>query len=68
MMKKYWEPVPKKYRKLGDSILIFSVGIQPLLTTLPLEDVTKVWLNFFVGFLGLVGKLTTNFFSEPESE
>lgn len=64
--KKYYEPTPKKWRKVGDTILIFCTAIQPMTMTLPLTDAQRVWVNFGIGVTGVVGKIITNFFSTEE--
>lgn len=67
-MKKYWEPTPRHLRKLGDSILIASVGLQGLMTSAPVDGDTKQWLVLGIGALGVVGKIMTNFFSDTSTE
>jgi len=63
VLKKYYEPTPVKFRKIGDIILITCTAIQPLTMTLPLTDAQRVWVNFGIGVAGVIGKIITNFFS-----
>lgn len=61
LTKKYAKPTPAKWRKIGDSILFFSIGLQPMITTLPLTEHQMLWINFGIGALGVIGKTLTNF-------
>jgi hypothetical protein len=72
MMKHYWSPTPKKWRKLGDSLLAVATviaigGIWQWDTLKELFTVTE--LRAMIGAsiaLGVVGKFLTNFFKEDE--
>jgi len=72
MMKHYWSPTPKKWRKLGDSLLavatILAVGgiwqwdtLKDLFTVIELRAIIGTSIA-----LGVVGKFLTNFFKEDE--
>ena len=72
MMKHYWSPTPKKWRKLGDSLLavatVIAVGGIWQWDTLK-ELFTVVELRAMIGAsiaLGVVGKFLTNFFKDDE--
>jgi len=72
MMKQYWSPTPKKWRKLGDSLLavatVIAVGGIWQWDTLK-ELFTVMELRAMIGTsiaLGVVGKFLTNFFKQEE--
>lgn len=73
-MKHYWKPTPKKWRKLGDSLLavatVIAIGgiwqydsLKEIFTPMEL----KVMIVSSIIF-GVVGKFLTNFFKEDNSE
>jgi hypothetical protein len=73
-MKHYWKPTPKKWRKLGDSLLavatVIAIGgiwqydsLKEIFTPIEL----KVMIVSSIIF-GVVGKFLTNFFKEDNSE
>jgi hypothetical protein len=55
----YSKPTPKKWRKLGDSLLAVSTTIS---TYAIVEDMK--WLALSTVVLGAAGKFLSNFFSE----
>ena len=61
LQKRYAAPTPEKFRKLGDSLLLLTVGLQPLVTTLPLTEHQMLWVNFGLSAFGVVAKVLTNF-------
>jgi tRNA-dihydrouridine synthase len=72
MMKNYWKPTPKKWRKFGDSLLavatVIAMGgiwqfdnLKDLFTTTELKGMIIASIA-----LGVVGKFLTNFFKEEE--
>jgi hypothetical protein len=74
MMKNYWKPTPKKWRKLGDSLLavatITAVGgiwqydsLKEIFTPQELKIMIVSSIIF-----GVVGKFLTNFFKEDNKE
>lgn len=73
MTKKYWSPTPKKWRKLGDSLLAVATviavgGIWQWDTLKELFTVSE--LRAMIGLsilLGVVGKFLTNFFNDGDS-
>lgn len=66
LKEKYYCPTPKKFRKIGDTILGFSVGLQPILASLPMTEGVKVWVMVGVSILGLIGKTITNLYTEDD--
>jgi len=73
MMKNYWKPTPKRWRKLGDSLLavatIIAVGglwqfdsLKELFTP---DELKLMIISSIV--LGVIGKFLTNFFKEDET-
>jgi hypothetical protein len=74
MMKNYWKPTPKKWRKLGDALLavatVIAIGgiwqydsLKEIFTTTELKIMIVSSIIF-----GVVGKFLTNFFKEDKSE
>ena len=74
MMKHYWKPTPKKWRRLGDALLavatIIAVGgiwqydsLKEIFTTQEL----KIMIVSSIVF-GVVGKFLTNFFKSDDKE
>jgi len=72
-MKNYWKPTPKRWRKLGDSLLavatIIAVGglwqfdsLKELFTP---DELKLMIISSIV--LGVIGKFLTNFFKEDET-
>jgi hypothetical protein len=60
---KNWNrPTPKKWRSIGDAILILGAGLGGLITALPLSDDLKLWLLPIITFLTPVGKFITKLF------
>ena len=75
MMKNYWSPTPKKWRKIGDSLLAVAtvIAIGGIWQWDSLKDVFSTGeIKFMIVLsilLGVVGKFLTNFFKkEEESE
>lgn len=56
MLKNYWKPTPKKWRKLGDALLIVSTSAIPL----QLSGYNSVAIALFI--IGIAGKFITNLF------
>jgi hypothetical protein len=67
-MKNYYSPTPKKWRKIGDSALIFSMAVAGYVTQLPITDAQKMWAIFVINLVGVFGKIITNFVSEETPE
>jgi hypothetical protein len=70
LMKRYWTPTPKKWRRIGDSLLAVStvLAIGGLWQFDNLKDVfTPIELKVMIVLslvLGVAGKFLTNFFKE----
>lgn len=73
MLENYWKPTPKKWRKLGDSLLaiatVLSIGglwqfdnLKDIFTTHELRAMIIVSIT-----LGVIGKFLTNFFKDEET-
>ena len=63
-MKNYYKPTPRKWRKIGDAILLTTATLSTLMMTAPFNDRTisiTVWL---LSVVGVVGKVLTNFFKD----
>jgi len=67
MTQRYWEPTPKKWRKVGDAILLVSTSLSAMMMGAPVEESTRTWAIFGLNVLGVIGKVVTNFFKD-ESE
>ncbi len=61
-MRNYYKPTPKKWRKLGDSLLAVSTFVSAYAIT---DDVK--WLSLTALGIGVVGKFLTNFFTDETS-
>lgn len=61
-------PTPKRWRNIGDSILILGAGLMGLITALPLSDDLKLWLLPILGFLTPVGKFITKLFGYEDKK
>jgi hypothetical protein len=59
MIKRYYAPTPKKWRKIGDTLLALSLYAQT-------QEAFTVHTKLMTGIAitGLVGKFLTNFFTE----
>ena len=73
-MKHYWKPTPKKWRKIGDSILFGcgTLGASGLFAFTELKETFgEKELKIIIGIvlaLGFIGKFLSNFFKdEPET-
>lgn len=63
-IKNYKEATPKKWRQIGDSLLLFVTLVSGAVMTLPVDDNTKLWINFTITLIGIAGKVLTNFAKE----
>jgi uncharacterized PurR-regulated membrane protein YhhQ (DUF165 family) len=74
MMKNYWAPTPKKWRKIGDAILATGTFVTAgaLLEYDKLKEIftpKEVKAIIAVAFvLGVLGKFITNFFTDKKEE
>ncbi len=73
MLKNYWAPTPKKWKKIGDALLATSTMItvggmlqfENLKEIFTLEQIR--WITIAPMILGVIGKFLTNFFKDPET-
>lgn len=74
MTNRYWRPTPKKWRRIGDSLLavasVLAIGglwqfdsLKEIFT----PDEIRIMIIISV-LLGVIGKFLTNFFKEDDSE
>jgi hypothetical protein len=59
MMKEYFKPTPKLYRKIGDALL----SVSTMVTGLAIYGDYK-WVAITSLIIGVIGKFMSNFFSE----
>lgn len=59
MLKNYYKPTPKKWRKLGDALL----GVSTIITTYAVYENVH-WVAMTALITGVVGKFLTNFFTK----
>jgi uncharacterized PurR-regulated membrane protein YhhQ (DUF165 family) len=73
LMKNYYSPTPKKWRKIGDAILAVGTAVTAggLVAFDQLQEIyTAKELKIIIGIafaLGVIGKFLTNFFKEEDS-
>jgi hypothetical protein len=61
IIKKYGEPVPAKWRKIGDTALLLAIAVEPMVSTIPLQNpALKEWLVWIFSTLLIVFKFWTN--------
>lgn len=60
----YKASTPELFRKIGDSILIAGPILQTAIMELPITENAKIWINFGITILTVIGKIVTNFFVE----
>lgn len=73
-IKNYWRPTPKKWRKVGDSLLAVSTilsigglwGFDNLKEILDPNELKYLITGSI--FAGVIGKFITNFFKDDEEE
>ena len=63
-MQSYYQPTPKKWRKIGDACLLLSVSISGMVPGMPISDTGKIWAMLGCNIFGVAGKVITNFFKE----
>ena len=61
LMKNYWSPTPKKWRKLGDALL----GASTTITGFAIANDSK-YIAYAALICGVLGKVITNLFTETE--
>jgi hypothetical protein len=61
IIKKYGEPVPAKWRKIGDTALLLAIAVEPMVSTIPLNSpALKEWIVWVFSTLLIVFKFWTN--------
>jgi hypothetical protein len=60
LKRKYSDPTPRHWRKIGDFALILMVVIEGYLPQLPLSESQHSWATFAVALLGASIKFWTN--------
>ena len=74
LLSNYWKPTPKKWRKIGDTILAVGtfvtagslIGYDEMKDIFTPKEVKIVIATAFI--LGVVGKFLTNFFKDEETK
>lgn len=64
MIKNYYNPTPKKWRKIGDAILLGTTSLSAMMMGAPLSENAKTWTIFLLNVAGVFGKVITNFAKE----
>ena len=73
MLKNYWAPTPKKWKKIGDALLATStvITVGGMLNFENLKEIFTIaqirWITIAPMILGVIGKFLTNFFKDPET-
>jgi len=62
----YYEPTPKRLKKLGDTILIGTASLSAMMMGAPFTDTQKTWIIFGLNVVGVLGKMITNLFKEED--
>jgi hypothetical protein len=71
---RYWKPTPKKWRRVGDSLLasasVIAIGglwqfdnLKEIFTSTEIKVMIVISIS-----LGVIGKFLTNFFKEDDTE
>lgn len=66
MMNNYYKPTPKKWRKIGDAILLGTASLSAMMMGAPLPEKTITMAIFLLNVAGVAGKVITNLFKEEE--
>lgn len=67
-MVNYYSPTPKKFRKIGDAILIGCASLSALIIGSPLSDNAQKWTIFALSAIGVLGKVISNLAKEDSTE
>ena len=67
-MNNYYQPTPKKWRKIGDAILLGTTLMSTLMMGAPFSDKTISVSIWALSVVGVIGKVITNFFKEEEGQ
>lgn len=68
LLSNYHGPTPKKWKKIGDTIMLFGAGASTGVMGLPLPDNQKLWIVWGLGILTLIGKAVTNLATTDDAE
>lgn len=60
-LKNYYHPTPKRWRQIGDAVLVGSTSLSAMMMGAPFEEHTKTWIIFSLNVLGVAGEVITNF-------
>lgn len=63
----YYHPTPKKWRKIGDAIMLGTASLSAMMMGAPIHEDTKTVVIFVLNVTGVIGKVLTNFFKEDEN-
>ncbi len=63
VIKNYYAPTPKKWRKAGDALLAVALYAQTQQAFTGYSNITEI-----ITVIGLVGKFLTNFFAEEDKK
>jgi len=55
---------PKKWRNIGDALLILSSGMCAVISASPFSPEIKLWIITIFGVLAPIGKFITKLFSD----
>lgn len=67
MIKNYYSPTPKKWRKIGDTILLGTASLSAMMMGSPFSETHKTWIIFSLNVIGVIGKVLTNLAKEDEN-
>ena len=59
---------PKKYRNLGDALLVLGSGLNGIILSLPIDSEIKVWIIAITSIISTIGKFLTKLFTEEKRE
>ena len=65
---RYKKPTPRKWKILGDIILVMCAAASGAIMSLPISNDTASWINFALIMIMALGKCTTNLATESECE
>lgn len=64
----YWHNTPKRWRMIGDSILLGSASLSAIMLGAPIPENAKTWTIFILNVAGVAGKILTNLFKENDTQ
>lgn len=66
LVEKFKAPTPRKWRRIGDSLIIGTSGLSAIMMGAPIPDKISMWIVFSLNVIGVLGKVITSFFSTEE--